>query len=39
MVCAILYCLKTSCQWRELPMRSLFNKSIHWQTAYYHFKK
>ena len=38
-VYAILYRLKTGCQWRELPMRSLFNKSIHWQTVYYHFKK
>lgn len=36
---AILYRLKTGCQWRELPMKSLFNKSIRWQTVYYHFKK
>lgn len=36
---AILYRLKTGCQWRELPMSALFNKPIHWQTVYYHFKK
>lgn len=36
---SILYRLKTGCQWRELSMRALFNKSIHWQTVYYHFEK
>jgi len=36
---AILYRLKTGCQWRELPMREFFHTSYHWQSVYYHFKK
>ena len=36
---AILYRLKTGCQWRELPIQSLFNKPITWESVYYHFRK
>lgn len=37
---AIIYRLKTGCQWRELPLQSLFGKKIiRWQSVYYHFKK
>ena len=37
---AIIYRLKTGCQWRELPLRSLFGKKIiKWQSVYYHFNK
>lgn len=38
-VLAILYRLKTGCQWRELPMKQFFNKSYKWQSVYYHFQK
>ena len=37
---AIIYRLKTGCQWRELPLRSLLEKKIiSWQSIYYHFNK
>jgi len=36
---AILYRLKTGCQWRELPMKQFFRKSYRWQSVYYHFQK
>ena len=37
---AIIYRLKTGCQWRELPVRSFFgNILISWNTIYYHFNK
>jgi len=37
---AILYRLKTGCQWRELPVKDLFNKhTITWESVYYHFRK
>lgn len=37
---AIIYRLKTGCQWRELPLQSLFGKKIiRWQSVYYHFNK
>lgn len=37
---AIIYRLKTGCQWRELPLRSLFGKKvIKWESVYYHFNK
>ncbi len=36
---AILYRLKTGCQWRELPIMGLCNKSITWESVYYHFRK
>lgn len=37
---AIIYRLKTGCQWRELPV-SFFcsNILISWNTVYYHFRK
>jgi transposase len=38
-VMAILYRLKTGCQWRELPMKQFFNVSYSWQSVYYHFQK
>jgi transposase len=35
---AILYKLKTGCQWRWLPAASLFSgPSLSWQGVYYHF--
>jgi transposase len=36
---AILYRLKTGCQWRELPMKEFFRVSYRWQSVYYHFQK
>ena len=36
---AILYRLKTGCQWRELPMKEFFRLSYRWQSVYYHFQK
>lgn len=37
---AIIYRLKTGCQWRELPMPIFCNKVlIIWQTVYYYFNK
>ena len=38
-VTAILYRLKTGCQWRELPMKQFFNTNYKWQSVYYHFQK
>jgi transposase len=36
---AILYRLKTGCQWRQLPMRQFFRVSYNWQSVYHHFQK
>jgi transposase len=36
---AILYRLKTGCQWRELPMKQFFRVGYKWQAVYYHFQK
>jgi Transposase and inactivated derivatives len=36
---AILYRLKTGCQWRELPMKEFFRVSYNWQSVYHHFRK
>ena len=36
---AILYRLKTGCQWRELPMKQFFRTQYKWQSVYYHFQK
>lgn len=36
---AILYRLKTGCQWRELPMKQFFRVKYQWQSVYYHFQK
>jgi transposase len=36
---AVLYRLKTGCQWRELPMKQFFNVKYSWQSVYYHFQK
>ena len=39
-VSAILYRLKTGCQWRQLPTKQFFsNKSLTWQGVYYHFNE
>lgn len=39
-VLAILYKLKTGCQWDMLPVKSFFaRKPLSWQTVYYHFRK
>lgn len=36
----IVYKLKTGVQWHLLPMRLFFkNKSIHWQSVYYHYNR
>lgn len=36
---AILFRLKTGCQWRELPMKQFFRTNYKWQSVYYHFQK
>jgi transposase len=37
---AIVYKLKTGCQWRLLPVRELLGTGgLHWQGAYHHFRK
>lgn len=38
-VLAILYRLKTGCQWRELPTKQFFRKKYSWKSVYYHFQK
>jgi len=38
-VTAILYRLKTGCQWRQLPMKQFFREKYRWQSVYYHFQK
>lgn len=39
-VAAILYRLKTGCQWRELPLKEFFSdKSLTWNSVFYHFNK
>lgn len=39
-VSAILYRLKTGCQWRQLPTKEFFgDKLLGWQAVYYHFRK
>ncbi len=39
MVEAILYRLKTGCQWRQLPLKQFFRAKFRWQSVYYHFQK
>lgn len=36
---AIIYRLKTGCQWRELPVKELLNGNMSWQGVYHHFRK
>ena len=36
---AILYRLKTGCQWRQLPMKQFFRVRYKWESVYYHFQK
>ena len=36
---AILYRLKTGCQWRELPMKQFFRIKYSWQSVYHHYQK
>ncbi|MBX2910245.1 MAG: transposase [Chitinophagales bacterium] len=36
---AILYRLKTGCQWRMLPMAMFFDTDYSWKSVYYHFQK
>jgi len=38
-VAAIIYRLKTGCQWRELPIKQFFRTKYKWQSVYYHFQK
>ena len=36
---AILFRLKTGCQWRELPVKQFYRTSYRWQRVYHHFQK
>ena len=36
---AILYRLKTGCQWRQLPMKQFFRTKYGWASVYHHFQK
>jgi len=36
---AILYRLKTGCQWRLLPMKQFFRVKYQWQSVYHHHQK
>ena len=36
---AILYRLKTGCQWQELPMRQFFKVLYSWNSVYQHFTR
>jgi len=36
---AIIYRLKTGCQWRQLPMKQFFRVKYNWQSVYHHFQK
>ena len=36
---AILYRLKTGCQWRQLSLKQFFRVKYRWQSVYYHFQK
>jgi transposase len=37
---AVLFKLKTGCQWRQLPVESFFKAyKLSWQGVYYHFRK
>lgn len=37
---AIIYRLKSGCQWRELPMAVFCDRTlVSWNTVYYHFRK
>lgn len=37
---SILYKLKTGVQWRQLPVKALFEgRSLSWQSVYYHYRK
>jgi transposase len=39
-VAAILYKLKTGCQWRQLPTEAFFvGYALSWQGVYYHFRR
>jgi transposase len=36
---AILYRLKTGCQWRSLPIKEFFDVPYSWKSVYHHFQK
>ena len=36
---AILYRLKTGCQWRELPVKQFFDVAYSWNSVYAHFAR
>lgn len=36
---AILYRLKTGCQWRELPTKHFFEVHYSWNSVYQHFRR
>lgn len=36
---AILYRLKTGCQWRQMPLKQFFRTKYSWNSVYAHFRK
>lgn len=36
---AIIYRLKTGCQWRELPLKQFFRVKYSWNSVYSHYRK
>ena len=36
---AILYRLKTGCQWRQIPLKQFFRTKYSWSSVYAHFRK
>ena len=36
---AILYRLKTGCQWRQLPVKQFFELDYSWNSVYQHFAR
>ncbi|TAJ03997.1 transposase [Marinilabiliaceae bacterium JC017] len=36
---AIIYRLKTGCQWREIPIKQFFRVKYSWNSVYAHYRK
>jgi hypothetical protein len=36
---AILYRLKTGCQWRQIPLKQFFRTKYSWNSVYSHYRK
>jgi transposase len=36
---AIIYRLKTGCQWRQLPLKQFFRTKYSWNSVYFHYRK